>query len=280
MEVQAVIVPYDSGRRDVRMGAGPMRLLEAAIKPLLRERVAELHVVSVETTPRWDSAVTSAFDLNRGVATHVHAAIAARRFPLVLSGNCNASLGTFAGLGGVPLGVIWFDAHGDFNTPDISPSGFFDGMALAVAAGLCWKDLAASIPGFRAVRANNILHVGGREFDAAERRNLENVGVEVLEAAAFAPGEFAAGLQRLRARTPDVYLHLDVDVIDRALLNANEFSPPGGLPLAALADAQRLIAEMFTIRAMGIASYDPARDPDGRAFAAVRTLLHASVFPR
>ena len=280
METQVIIVPYDSGHRDVRMGAGPMRLLDSAIKPLLQNRPTPFDVVTVETATRWDAEIATIFELNRNIATHVRAATVAGKFPLVLSGNCNPSLGTLSGLGGGPLGVIWFDAHGDFNTPDTSPSGFFDGMGLAVAAGLCWKDLAASIPGFRPTASENILHVGARELDAAERRNMETAGVEMLTAAAFAPADFAAALQRLRARTPDVYLHLDVDVLDRAELHANEFSPPGGFRVATVAEALRLVAEMFTIRAMGIASYDPAVDPEGRAASAVTTLLETSVFPR
>jgi arginase len=65
----------------------------------------------------------------------------------VLSGNRNSALGALAGLREQNCGMIWFDAHGDFNTPEITESGFFDGMGMAIAAGHCWKKLAATIPG-------------------------------------------------------------------------------------------------------------------------------------
>jgi arginase family enzyme len=57
----------------------------------------------------------------------------------VLSGNCNTAVGTISGLGTSDLGVVWFDAHADFNAPETTTTGFTDGIGLAVAVGHCWK---------------------------------------------------------------------------------------------------------------------------------------------
>src|SRR5206468_12877100 len=99
----------------------------------------------------------------------VRAARAQGRFPVVLSGNCGASLGVVGGLmqarGGAaarPLGVVWMDAHGDFNTPDTSASGFLDGMSLAALVGRCWRALTLVTPGV-AVPEHHVLHLGGRD---------------------------------------------------------------------------------------------------------------------
>ena len=68
--------------------------------------------------------------------------------PVVLSGDCTTSLGVLAGLqrAGRDPGVVWFDAHADFNTPDTTTTGFTDGMGLAIAVGHCWKAWSKACP--------------------------------------------------------------------------------------------------------------------------------------
>ena len=101
--------------------------------------------------------IQTAFELYRQLAERVCAARREGRFPLVLSDNCGSGIGTVAGVGTARLGVIWFDGHGDFNTPETTASGFLDGMGLAVVAGLCWKTLAASVPHFSPYMAGQCL---------------------------------------------------------------------------------------------------------------------------
>ena len=86
------------------------------------------------------------------------------RFPLVLAVNCFTSLGTVAGLGR-DVGVVWFDAHGDFNTPDTTTSGFLDGMGLAMLLGDGWRELRQTVEGLRPVPAEHALLVGARDID-------------------------------------------------------------------------------------------------------------------
>jgi arginase len=280
MEIQPIIVPYDLGRRDVGVGAGPARLYADAVEPLLRGRSQQPEVVMVEPTARRKPEIAMAFDVNRALAKHVRAAADAEKLPVVISGNCNAALGTLGGIGSEGLGVIWLDAHGDFNTPETTRSAVFDGMPLAIAAGLCWQNLAASIGGFQPVAPERILHLGARDDDAPELSNMRASNIEMVSAADFATGELMRALQRLRSRAAKIYLHFDVDVITRDEAHANEYSPPGGVSIAELGEALRLIASTFRLAALGIASYDPAYDPEGRIPAAVELLLRRSLFAR
>src|SRR5439155_21217551 len=87
----------------------------------------------------------------RRIAVAVRAVRAAGQFPVVLSGNCNSAVGTLSGLTPARRAVFWFDAHGDCNTPDTTATGFLDGMGLATVLGLCWYQLAASVPGYHPV---------------------------------------------------------------------------------------------------------------------------------
>ena len=128
MEIRLLLVPYDSGQRNVRMGAGPEHLCAAGLEKHLAAQGHQVDSEVIEPASRnWRAEVQTSFELMRVVANHVRAARTARRFPVVLSGNCLAAVGVIAGLG-PGTGVIWIDAHGDFNTPQTTTSGFLDGM--------------------------------------------------------------------------------------------------------------------------------------------------------
>src|SRR5687767_1880913 len=120
------------------------------------------------TSESWVAEIGTAFDLDRQLAREVAAARLRSAFPLTLAGNCITSVGTVGGLGAGATGVLWFDAHGDFNTPETTIGGFLDGMALATVVGRCWRSLAAGVPGFTPVAEENVVLVGARDLDPAE----------------------------------------------------------------------------------------------------------------
>ena len=162
MSVRVLAVPYDSGNRAVRMGAGPDRLPEHGVAHALCSAGYDLDVEHVEVRGDFRAEVATSFDLYRRLSHCTRAAIDAGTYPLVLAGNCGSALGTVSGAGSEGMDIIWFDAHGDFTTPETSTRGFLDGMGLAVLAGTCWQPLASTVPGFRPVPAGRILHIGTR----------------------------------------------------------------------------------------------------------------------
>src|SRR5688500_16542699 len=123
--------PYHAGLRDVSMGRGASAL--ARDEGFHAALAAGGWAVTGETIPPVDETlpeVARIFELDRRLAVRVAAARADGAFPLVLAGNCCSCLGTVAG-SGAP-GVVWFDAHADFDTPDDNLSGFTDVMGLAI----------------------------------------------------------------------------------------------------------------------------------------------------
>src|SRR3569833_2381396 len=129
------LAPSDSGRRDWRMGAGPT--------DLLRHGAAERLGAEVVTV-----AESGYEEVQRAVAEQARRAGADEVAPIVLAGNCGASVGVVAGLAARDdLAVVWLDAHGDLNTPETTTSGFVDGMGLAMLTGRC----RTTVPGFRPV---------------------------------------------------------------------------------------------------------------------------------
>jgi arginase len=272
MDVQLLAVPYDSGNRGVRMGAGPERLIEAGLQRALTNRGHTVHA-SIAELPAgsWQSEIQTSFDLMRMLAVGVASAREAGRLPIVLAGNCNTAVGTIAGIGG-DVGVAWFDAHGDLNTPETTTSGFLDGTALAVITGRCFARLAATVPGFTPVAENRVCLIGARDLDAPEVEVLADSAIQLVE-----PSEVRTRLPRALALVGEhvdrMYVHIDLDVLDSGVAAANSYSVPGGLTVDDVESALSAIAADFSIAAVTLSAYDPAADIDGRAAAAAMRLI-------
>jgi arginase len=262
MNVRVLLVPYDSGRLRERMGRGPGHLLESAVAPLLARLGHRFEVVEIALSDPFPAEIKTAFAVCHAVAEEVRDALRAGSFPLVLSGNCNTAVGTVAGCGCADTSVVWFDAHGEATTPDTTTSGFLDGMGIAILTGRCWRNLAASIPGFEPIPGDRIVLVGARDLEPAEEALLADAGVRCLSRAEDIRPELLP---------QPVYVHLDLDVLDPAEAVANQWPTPGGLTAASIAHA----LSRLPVKAAGIASYDPAADSDGRAARAAATLLEA-----
>lgn len=277
--IEIIRVPYDSAHRNARMGAGPEHFINNGVESFLRDKGYDVHLDSIETDDFFQSEIKTAFELNRLLAERVRACITKQRFPLVLSGNCNSSLGTLAGINAIDAGIIWFDGHGDFNTPETSTSGFLDGMGLATAVGLCWKKLAASIPGFTPIAGKNVIHVGVRDYSEDERRLFAGSGVAVIEAEAIkrlgVSDAFESSLRKLRSSVERIYLHFDLDVLDPEQYPANEFSPPDGLTVEQVVESIEMIGSRFEIAACGIASFDPKCDDRDATLHAGERIMEA-----
>ena len=257
MRVQIFAVPYDSGRRDFRMGKGPGRLFERGLDTAWTKHAHDVATEWIDVPGAEASDVRSSFDLYAALATRVRAAHADKRFPFVVAGNCGVTIGALAGLGDVRPAVVWFDAHADFNTPETSPSGFLDGMALAVLTGRCWRTLATRIPGFAAVPETHVALVGARHLDPQEADAL--AGSVVLRI-----GANLTGLDRVFAEATPAWLHVDLDVLDSSEGRANQFATTGGLTRSQLIDAVRRLARRLSVVGAAFTAYDPAADADGR----------------
>ena len=279
MNVQIIQVPYDSGHRSLRAGSGPEHLIHNGLVQTLQSEGHEVSVETVESQAEFRAEVQTQFELYRTLAGRVARSRQAGRFPLVLSGNCGASLGVIAGRDTKRLGVIWFDAHGEFNTPETTTSGFLDGMGLAIATGLCWTKLAASIPGFRPIPGSNVLLIGGRDFDAGEQDRLEQSGVTVIDYATIEKSGLRDALQRgiskLVGAVDEIHVHIDPDALDakEAPANSFQFLTEGGMSVEQLSEAIALIKKDRMITSTTIASFEPEYDPQAKTLNALLKLI-------
>ena len=288
MKIQFLLVPYDSGRREWRMGRGPSYLLKHGVGSGIRALGHEVDAEYVEPggvhnqNPPASTEIATSFSLYRELATRARELRSQGALPIVVGGNCGVTLGAVASAmsnAAGDVGVLWLDAHGDFNTPESTTSGFLDGMALAVLTGRCWTTLAASIPGFSAVPDRNVVLTGVRDLDAAEELLLEDSEVVIVRGPSIreAGVERALGpaLDELRQRVRRIHFHLDADVIDAGEARANVFAAEGGLTIGQLIEVARLAASRFDILSIAVTAYDPAIDTEGRVPAAIAGAIAA-----
>jgi arginase len=276
MDIQLLLVPFDSGIRSARMGAGPERLLDVGLERTLREGGHSVHTRIAELqSESWRAEIQTSFELMRMLSTAVREAEEARRFPIILAGNCSTAIGTVAGLGAQSTGVAWFDAHGDFNTPETKSSGFLDGTAVAIMTGRCWTQLAATVPGFTPVADERVCLIGTRDLDSLEGAVLDGSGVEVVEPKNLRSA-LPTALKSIRKHVDTIYVHLDLDVLDSDVAHANSYALSGGLTLEDTEYALSEIARVFRIGAVTLSAYDPAADTSDQAAKAAIHLISAA----
>jgi len=274
MDIHTILVPYDSGHRGARMGRGPLHFGEHGVSHRLRAGGHQVSEVTIDVPAAFPTEVGTSFAVYRSLSEQVRAVVAGGGFPMVLAGNCGSSLGTVSGIRAAspndhsandsPIGVIWLDAHADFNTPETTTSGFLDGTVLAALTGQGWAALTASIPGFRPVSDAHVVLVGARDLDAEEERLLASSRVMRVEAARMqADGARAAldpALTELARRVSRVYLHIDLDVHDPSEAQANQYAVPGGVSAGGVRELVRVVGERFSIVAAALTAYDPTYD--------------------
>jgi arginase len=169
------------------------------------------------------------------------AAAAAAQPGTITASDCTICIATFPAVAAREPGVrfLWLDAHGDFNTPHTTPSGFLGGMCLAAACGR-WSH--PELDGWGTVPPDRVHYVGVRDLDADEREEVAAAGVRI--------GVPPHG---------PVYVHLDCDVLDPSIL-PSQFPAPGGLNVEGL----RALLAGLGDRSVGIevtALEDPAHAP-------------------
>lgn len=264
------------------MGRGPTDLLENGLSEHLRAQQHEVEVRTVRLSEKLHSEGQALVALQNLAVPMVRDAIASERRVLILSGNCGpAALSAIGALNPRTTGVVWFDAHGDFNTPETSASGFLDGMSLAVLTGRCWPALAARFAGFEPVPEANIVLVGARDLDSREATALSQSAITTI--APMKMDELARAVEALAERVDRIYVHLDIDVLDNSEGSANSYASAGGLSAQALYAALETLKRSGRIRVAGITSYEPACDRSGKVRAIIENaaaILAVDLAPR
>lgn len=157
------------------------------------------------------------------------------RFPLVLGGDHSIAIGTIAGIlqNKENLGVIWFDAHGDINTAETSPSGNIHGMPVAVALGLGHERLTAIGGTDKKLNTKNIVFIGCRDLDQGERKMLKELGITVFTMHEIdklgMPEVIDRAIKIASDGTDGIHVSFDLDSMDPLFVQGTGTRVPGGL---------------------------------------------------
>jgi arginase len=256
-------------------GAHPASQGPAAMTAALRAAGRRLAVRTLRIPARTDHVEAASLRIACEVAAAVGDATSAGQAPLVLAGSCDVAPGVLAGLADERCGVVWIDAHADFNTPSSSRSGFWPGMTLAVVVGDCGEHARTTL-GFAAVPESHVALLGVRSLSpAAEAQRLHASELHVVGWCDGQPeSAVTETLDRLAEHVDRAYVHLDLDALDPSIGRGVVDAPvPGGLTASQLIDLLLGVRERFKIAATTIATYVPAND-DGSTLPIAVTAAH------
>lgn len=275
IQVIGVSAAEVTGITDARLGAlaeATDAYLAAGLLERLRQAGLEVAGVARPELPGdrvGPDPVVNLGAYNALIADVVAAGIAAGAQPLLAGGTCSHLIGMLAGLQraygpAAKIGLLWFDAHGDFNTPKTTLSGMLGGMPVAVAAGLChgpWRELAGMVA---ALPTDRIVMVDVRNLDPAEARLVAATDVRIARfGPGGAPGEIEAAIADLAGRVDHLYLHIDADVLDASLQPNHPTAEPDGPALEPTLAAIGAAARTGKVRAVAVVSVDPTGPQGG-----------------
>lgn len=290
--ISVIGVPMDLGqmRRGVDMGpsairyAGLLERLEA-----IGHTVTDLGDIQIDQPERVHTADTNLRNLDSVVKGSTALADQVKKvktdgdFPLILGGDHSIAIGSLAGISSnyENLGVIWYDAHGDLNTGDTSPSGNIHGMPLAVSLGIGHEDLVNIHDYTPKVKPENIVIIGARSLDEGERELIKERGIRVYtmhEVDRMGMTKvMEESIEYLKDRTDGVHLSLDLDGLDPN--DAPGVGTPviGGISYRESHLAMEMLAEADILTSAEFVEVNPILDEKNKT-ATVAVALVGSLF--
>ncbi len=277
IEVIGVPIDLGAGRRGVDMGPSAVRIadLEARLEQLGHrvEDYGDLEVMIPETQPvgqgslRYKEPILKTCD---ELCREVQRSLGEGRMPLVLGGDHSLAIGSVAGSTtfyagkGEALGLVWFDAHGDANTPETTPSGNIHGMSLAVSLGLGDPDLVNLGGRAPKVQARNTVLIGIRDLDPGERETLKKSGCTVYTMRDLDERGMRdvvdEAIRIASDGTAAIHLSFDMDVIDPEDAPGTGTPVWGGITYREAHLAMEMINDRAEIAAIDLVEVNPVLD--------------------
>lgn len=232
----------EMGPAALRVAGLDAKLAELGLAPERRDLTSDAAARAAQKSMREDARVRRLPEVaawSGAIADATRSALDSGKTPILLGGDHSMSIGSLIGAAAHwaaqdrPLFTLWIDAHGDFNTPQTSPTGNMHGMVVAAACGE---------PGFEAALADlsparidpaRVLMLGLRSVDAEERRLLRDRGITLIDMRRIDEEGVAAPMKRFLAavEAADAALHVsfDIDALDPSIAPGAGTAAPGGL---------------------------------------------------
>ena len=196
--------------------------------------------------------------LHEPLAAFVSEAVMRGERPVSIAGDCCTTIGILAGLQRANINptLIWFDAHGDFNTWETSPSGFLGGMPLAILVGRGDQQMPKAV-GLQPMAEERVVLSDARDLDPEEVAAVEGSAVKHIPDVRWLP----------REDLPEgpLYVHFDVDVLDPNTAPAMNYLAPGGPTASEMEQVFRFLSQTGRVSAVSVSSWNPRMDPEGKS---------------
>ena len=278
--IRLIGAPTDVGAGARGASMGPEALRVAGLVEALRGQGADVHDAGNLTGPPnpWQPPVNGFRHLpevaawNQAVHEAVFDALQAGQLPILLGGDHCLAIGSISAVArhcqaaDKKLRVLWFDAHADFNTAALTPSGNLHGMPVASLFGDGPPELVG-IGGFAperpALRASELRQIGIRSVDAGEKRLVHDAGIEVFDMRFIDEHGMRATMERALAGVDaDTHLHvsLDVDFLDPSIAPGVATTVPGGPTYREAQLCMEMVADTGRLASLDIVEINPAYD--------------------
>lgn len=210
-------------------------------------------------------------DVTPRLRDEVQTCLASEQKVVVIGGDHSIALGSVAGTLAYDenAAVIWFDAHGDVNTEETSPSGNIHGMPVAALLGLCSSDLNKVAKPY--LKPSNIFWIGVRDLDEGEKMLAKQYGLTMFSAQEVRRMRMAEVMrtiaERLRQqKVKTLHLSFDIDGMDPSIVSATGTAVPEGLQQGDFEEFVQALSfeEMPELRVLDFVEYNPAMDVDGK----------------
>ncbi|SOC41709.1 arginase [Ureibacillus acetophenoni] len=274
--ISIIGVPSDYGqrRRGVDMGpsairyAGVVERLEALGYEVVDE--GDIQVKKGNLIVEQNNKLLNIDDIikiSTELGDRVENVLNAGRFPLVLGGDHSIAIGTLSGLAKhyKNLGVIWYDAHADLNSPETTPSGNIHGMPLAVCLGI-GDDRLTQIRDFTPkIKPENIIIIGARSVDPGEKELIKKLGIKVysmheIDRLGMTKVMEEAISYLIQKQVDGVHLSLDLDALDPLYTPGVGTPVPGGITYRESHLAMEMLEEANIITSAEFVEVNPILD--------------------
>ena len=297
--IRLIGVPLDLGasRRGVDMGPSALRI--AGLNAMLLELGCTVHDMGNVSVPqretlghegKWSGELEAITAVCRDLALRTADAIRDDEFPLVLGGDHSLGAGSVAGVATAfaerneRLGLIWLDAHGDFNTPDSSLTGNVHGMPVAHLLGRGDPAMSSLAKPSPAIRAEHMVFIGLRDVDAAERRAIHEHGILAFTMRDIdergLPAVMRAAIERASTGTGGIYVSCDADWVDPAEAPGVGTPVKGGATYREAHLVMEMLSDSGKIVGMDVVEINPVLDRRNRSAELMVELIASALGKR
>lgn len=292
-DISLIGVPMDLGQTRRGVDMGPSAIRYAGIVERLEKLNFNIHDLGNIDISRPDRHqperedklrnLLEVVEANTKLANVVDEQVKNNHFPLVLGGDHSIAIGSLAGVSRhyENLGVIWYDAHGDINTTETSPSGNIHGMPLAVSLGYGHEKLTSILDNNPKIKPENVVLIGIRDLDEGEKELLRDLNIKVFTMHEIdrigMPQVMKETINYLKDRTDGVHLSFDLDGINPSEAPGVGTPVIGGVTYRESHLAMEMLAEADIITSAEFVEVNPMLD-DKNKTAILTVALVGSLF--